>query len=73
MRKTLGPKWAGVAFFDSIQVAPSLAELQLRDFHYSTGLGVRFATTPDRFNIRLDVGWVDAQNLNFAITVGEAF
>ncbi|MFT5007669.1 MAG: hypothetical protein ACI9PX_000191 [Reinekea sp.] len=72
-RKTLGPKWAGVAFFDSIQVAPSLAELQLRDFHYSTGLGVRFATTPDRFNIRLDIGWVDAQSLNFAITVGEAF
>lgn len=72
-RKTLGPKWAGVAFFDSIQVAPSLAELQVREFHSSVGLGLRFATTPDRFNVRLDIGLVDAQELNFAITVGEAF
>jgi len=72
-RKILGQKWAAVAFFDTMQVAPSLTELQLTQFHYSTGAGVRFATTPDRFNIRLDVGWVDGQDLNFAITVGEAF
>ncbi|WP_320822258.1 hypothetical protein [Reinekea sp.] len=72
-RKTLGQKWAAVAFFDTTQVAPSLTELQLTQFHYSIGSGVRFATTPDRFNIRLDLGWVDGQDLNFAISVGEAF
>jgi outer membrane protein assembly factor BamA len=72
-RKPLSTKWAAVGFFDSVQVAPSLEEIQLIDFHYSIGAGVRFAMTPDRFNIRFDIGYVDLETVSFAITVGEAF
>jgi hypothetical protein len=72
-RMTLSPRWAVVAFTDTFQVAPELSSFTLSDFHLSTGAGVRFGMTPDRFNIRLDVGYVDFESFNFAITVGEAF
>jgi hypothetical protein len=72
-RKVLSQRWAVVGFVDTFQVAPTLADFSVSDFHVSTGLGVRFAMTPDRFNVRLDVGWVDAEFFNMAITVGEAF
>jgi len=72
-RKTISNRWAVVGFLDTVQVASDYGSFTLSDFHYSTGLGVRYGMTPDRFNIRLDVGWVDADAISFAITVGEAF
>lgn len=72
-RMTLSPRWAVVGFADSYQVAAELNELGLTDFHTSVGAGVRFGMTPDRFNIRLDLGWVDFESVGFTITVGEAF
>lgn len=72
-RVTLSPRWATVGFLDTFQVADSFSDVALDQFHYSIGAGIRFAMTPDRFNIRLDVGYVDASTFNFAISVGEAF
>lgn len=72
-RKTLTNKWAAVGFLDTFQVSPTVENLSLSEFHYSIGAGVRFAMTPDRFNIRFDLGYVDLDSINFAITVGEAF
>ncbi|MDN3648623.1 BamA/TamA family outer membrane protein [Reinekea marina] len=72
-RKAISNRWAAVVFTDTFQVASDLDQFALSDFHYSIGGGIRFATTPDRFNVRLDVGFVDFESFNFAITVGEAF
>lgn len=72
-RMTLTPRWAVVGFADSYQVAESLSEVALSRFHSSVGAGVRFGMTPDRFNIRFDLGWVDFESVGFTITVGEAF
>lgn len=72
-RVPVSAKWALVGFVDTFQVASNFDDMAISEFHYSTGLGVRFATTEDRFNIRLDVGLVDAEAFNFALTVGEAF
>jgi outer membrane protein assembly factor BamA len=72
-RKTISSKLALVAFADTFQVAGSVSNLDFSELHYSIGGGIRYAMTPDRFNIRLDVGWVDAESVSFAITVGEAF
>ncbi|MFQ3231128.1 BamA/TamA family outer membrane protein [Reinekea sp.] len=72
-RKTLSSKWAAVGFLDTFQVSPAIGDFSLTEFHYSIGAGVRFAMTPDRFNIRFDLGYVDLDSVSFAITVGEAF
>lgn len=72
-RATLSQRWALVSFADAAQLASTLTELTVTNFHYTLGGGVRFATTADRFNIRLDMGWVDASNLSLVISAGEAF
>lgn len=72
-RKTISNRWAVVGFLDTFQVSNSASDFSLINVHYSTGMGIRFGMTPDRFNIRFDMGYVDSETLNFAITVGEAF
>lgn len=73
-RMTLTPRWAVTGFLDTAQVAPTLDELGLDRFHTSVGGGIRYATLAgSRFNIRADVGIVDGEHFNFAISVGEAF
>ena len=72
-RKVISNRWAVVGFIDTFQVADQLSDLTISHFHVSTGVGARFAMTPDRFNIRFDIGWVDADSFNLAISVGEAF
>jgi outer membrane protein assembly factor BamA len=73
LRKPLSNKWAVVGFIDSFQVAEELESINLSQFHYSFGGGIRYAVTPDRFNIRFDLGYVDLDSINFAFSVGEAF
>ncbi|MEJ2065002.1 MAG: BamA/TamA family outer membrane protein [Reinekea sp.] len=73
-RKPLGSKWAAVLFFDTFQVASKFSDMEVGDFHYSPGFGVRYAMTPDRFNLRLDIASVDLDGVTLAaITVSEAF
>lgn len=72
-RMTLSNKWAVVGFLDIFEVAPTVSDLAYLQFHHSIGAGARFAMTPDRFNIRFDLGYVDFDSISFAITVGEAF
>ena len=72
-RMTLTPRWAVVGFADSYQVASEPGALAFDQFHTSLGAGERFGMTPDRFNIRFDLGWVDFEAIGFTITVGEAF
>lgn len=73
-RMTLTPRWAVTGFLDTAQVGESLGDLGFDDVHTSLGAGVRWATMADaRFNIRLDVGWVDMEAVDIALTVGEAF
>jgi outer membrane translocation and assembly module TamA len=72
-RKVLTRKWAVVGFLDAFQVAPNLSQLEISEFHTSLGGGIRFGMTPDRFNVRVDLGWVDFESIGFTISVGEAF
>jgi hypothetical protein len=72
-RKVVSPRWAVVGFLDTFQVAQDFSEFDISDFHTSLGGGVRFGMTPDRFNIRIDLGWIDFDTPGFTISVGEAF
>lgn len=73
LRMALTPKLAIVSFLDSAKVSDTLSNFSGNQWHYSVGGGARYAMTPDRFNIRFDLGWVDAESISFALTVGEAF
>lgn len=72
-RATITQRWAVVGFADSYQVAPTIGDFALDDFHVTLGAGLRFAMTPDRFNIRIDFGYVDLESFGYVINVGEAF
>lgn len=73
-RMTLTPRWAVTGGVDTAQVADSFSDFALDNTHTSLIAGVRWATMADaRFNIRFDIGWVDFEQFDIALSVGEAF
>ncbi|MHA7880062.1 MAG: BamA/TamA family outer membrane protein [Saccharospirillum sp.] len=73
-RATLTDRWAVTGFLDSAQVSETLDGFGVERAHLSLGAGIRYATMAEnRFNVRLDVGWVDFESVGLVISVGEAF
>ncbi len=66
-------KFSGAAFVEVAQVAGELKDMEAGDFKYSLGGGLRYALNPEqRFNIRLDIGWVD-DGIGVIVNIREAF
>lgn len=73
-RHTLTDRWAITGFIDAAQVADDTEDLAWSRFHNALGGGVRYATLAGtRFNVRVDIAYVDMESLGFTISVGEAF
>jgi hypothetical protein len=62
-----------VAFVSYGAVAPQLSEMQLQDFRYTVGGGLRFVLDRQKkINIRLDAGF-GKNTSGYYLTIGEAF
>ncbi len=60
-------------FTETAQVASDYSMFSIDEFKYGVGAGLRYALNPsERFNIRLDVSWVD-KGLGFVFFIKEAF
>jgi len=67
-------RFGGAVFAGAGDVAHELDDYRPRDLKAAGGGGVRFALNPaDRVNLRLDVAGTSDGDLNFYITLGEAF
>lgn len=55
-------KWGGTVFAETAQVAEESSDLESNAWKYSIGGGLRYALNPsERFNIRLDLSYVDSR------------
>lgn len=62
-----------VIFGETGQVAPTVSDLSTKDFHWSTGMGLRFSVLPrERLNVRMDFGYGEG-SFNVIINAREAF
>ncbi len=83
LRTSLYKRWSSAAFWNWAMLAPNLQNLSIRQSHFATGIGLRFAYDRRRQNhIRLDAAVPlgrDAsskpfhQSLVFYFTINEAF
>ncbi|RJP79667.1 MAG: hypothetical protein C4522_09485 [Desulfobacteraceae bacterium] len=66
-------KWRGTFFAETAQVAEEFSDLESNDWKYSIGGGLRYALNPsERFNIRLDLSYVDS-GFGLVLNIREAF
>jgi outer membrane protein assembly factor BamA len=66
-------KWGGTIFAETAQVAHTIDQLNMDNWKYSIGGGIRYALNPsERFNIRLDLTLVD-DDMGFVLNFREAF